>query len=136
MSVTRTSLFLEQFSREFHSRVLVASSLDQKIENLAFIVDRPPQPELFAANQHGHLVEMPPRSRPMAPTAKLPGEQRPEFQYPSSHRFVGDIQTSLGEQIFHVAVAEGKAKVEPHRVPDDRGRKLVAGKRDPRHSLS
>ena len=38
----------------------------------------------------------------MAPTAKLPGEQRPEFQYPSSHRFVGDIQTALGEQIFDV----------------------------------
>lgn len=37
------ALFLEQFSHGFHSRVLVASSLDQKIENLAFIVDRPPQ---------------------------------------------------------------------------------------------
>jgi hypothetical protein len=50
----------------FISCVLVASSLDQKIENLAFIVDRPPKPELFAANQHGHLVEMSLRSRPMA----------------------------------------------------------------------
>jgi hypothetical protein len=29
------ALFLEQFSHEFHSCVLVASSLDQKIENLA-----------------------------------------------------------------------------------------------------
>ena len=81
------ALFLEQISHEFHCRVLVASSLDQKIENLAFIVDRPPQPELFAANQDGHLVEMPTRSRPMAPTAKLPGEQRSEFQYPSQTRF-------------------------------------------------
>ena len=35
---------------------------------------------------------------------------------PSSHRFVGDIQTALGEQIFHIAVAEGKTKVEPHRA--------------------
>jgi hypothetical protein len=95
--------------------------LHQKIKNLALIVDRAPQPELFAANQHGHLVEMSPRSRPMARTAKLPGEQRPEFQYPSSHRFVGDIQTALGEQIFHIAVAEGKTKVEARRVPDDRG---------------
>jgi hypothetical protein len=61
----------------------MASSLDQKIENLAFIVDGPPQPELFDTNQDDHLVEMPARSRPMAPTAKLPGEQRPEFQDPS-----------------------------------------------------
>ena len=43
------ALFLEQFSHEFHSRVLVASSLHQKIENLAFIVNRAPQPELPAA---------------------------------------------------------------------------------------
>jgi hypothetical protein len=132
----REALFLEQFSHEFHSRVLVASSLDQKIENLAFIVDRPPQPESLAVNQHGHLVEVPRRSRPMAPTAKLPGEQRPEFQYPSSHRFVGDIQTSLGEQIFHVAVAERETHIQPNGVPDDRGRKLMARKRDRRHSLS
>ena len=60
--------------------ILRSSSLHQKIENLAFIVDRAPQPELLAANQHGHLVEMSPRSRPMAPRAKLPGEQRLEFQ--------------------------------------------------------
>ena len=73
----------------------------------------------------------------MTLTAKLASEQRPEFYYPLSHRFVGDIQTSLGEQIFHVAVAEGKAKVEAHHcTPDDRGRKEVAGKRDRRHSLS
>ena len=83
-NVGREALFREQFSHEFHRRVLVASSLHQKIENLAFIVDRAPQPELFAANQHGHLVEMPPRSRPMKPTAKLPGRNNgPNF---NTHR--------------------------------------------------
>src|SRR5690242_16634486 len=88
--------------------------------------------EAFAAHSRRDATA---KSADGAP-AKLPGEQRPEFQYPSSHRLVGDVQTSLGEQIFNVAVAEGKAKVEPHRAPDDRGRKLVAGKRDRRHSLS
>ena len=38
--------------------------------------------------------------------AKFSGEQRPELQYSSSHRFVGDIQTTLREQIFDVAIAE------------------------------
>jgi hypothetical protein len=67
-------LLLEQFSHEFHSRVLVAPSLDQQIENLAFIVDGSPKPELLSANDDGHLVEMPSRRRLWASTAQFSGE--------------------------------------------------------------
>ena len=67
--------------------------------------------------------------------AKLSGEQRPEFQNPSSHRFVGDIQTALGEQILDVAIAEREANIKPIGVPDDCRRELVASKRD-RHAPS
>jgi hypothetical protein len=76
------------------------------------------------------LIEMPSRSWPRASTAKFSGEQRPELQDPSPHRLVGDIQTSLGEQIFDVAIAEGETHIEPNRVSDDRRGKAVAGKRD------
>jgi hypothetical protein len=44
-------MFLEQLARELHACELVASSLHQQIENLAFIVNRPPEPELLAANE-------------------------------------------------------------------------------------
>jgi hypothetical protein len=50
----------------------------------------------------------------MAPAAKLSGEQRPELQYPTPHRIVGDIQTALGEQILDIPQAEGEASIEPH----------------------
>jgi hypothetical protein len=36
--------------------------------------------------------------------AKFSGEQRPELQYAPPHRFAGDIETALGEQIFDVAM--------------------------------
>src|SRR5208337_1726772 len=49
-----------------------------------------------------------------ASTAKFSGEQRPELQDPSSHRFAGDIQTALSEQIFDVAIAERKTHIEPN----------------------
>jgi hypothetical protein len=71
---------------------------------------------------------MPTRSWPRASTTKFPGEQWPELQDPSPHRFVGDIQAALSEQIFDVAVAEGKTHIKPNGVPDDHGRKLMAGK--------
>jgi hypothetical protein len=107
---------------------LVAPSLHEQIENLAFVVDRAPQPELSAPNHHGHLVEVPPRRWPRASTAKFPGKQRPELQDPSPHRFIGDIQPTLGEQVFHVAIAKSETQIEPNGVPDNHRWKLVAGK--------
>src|SRR5260370_401643 len=73
--------------------------LHRQMETLACVIDRAQEPNPPARNRHGHLVEMPPRRRPWTSMAKLSGEQRPEFQNPSPHRFVGDIQTALREQI-------------------------------------
>jgi hypothetical protein len=75
------------------------------------------------------------RGFPRASTPKFSGEQWPELQYPSSHRFVGDIQTALRKQIFDVAIAERETHIQPNGVPDDRRRELMAGKRD-RHPPS
>src|ERR1700722_13124174 len=71
------------------------------------------------------------RGGPMTSAAKLPGEQWPELQHPSSDRFIGDVQPALGQQIFDIAEAEGKAKIQPHGVPDDVRWELVASKRYP-----
>jgi hypothetical protein len=100
--------------------------LHKEIENLALVVDRSPEPESSAADQNRHLIEMPLRGWPMTSAAKLPGEQRPELQHPTPDRFVGDVQPALGEQILDVAEAEGEAKVQPYRMPDDVRRELVA----------
>ena len=126
------ALFL---AHEFHRCGFVAPSLHKEIQNLAFVVNRAPEPELLARNRYGHLIEMPARCWPWASTPKFSGEQRPELQYPSSDRFVGDIQTTLRKEIFDVPIAERETHIEPNGVSDDRGRKLVAGKRD-RHPLS
>jgi hypothetical protein len=48
---------------------------------------------------------------------------------------VRNIQTARREQIFDVAIAERETHIQPNGVPDDRGRKLMAGKRD-RHPPS
>ena len=66
----------------------------------------------------------------MTSAAKFLGEHRPELQHPSSNRFIGDVQPALGQQIFDIAEAEGKAKIQPHGVPDDVRRELVASERD------
>ena len=107
--IRREASFLEQLAHQFHCCGFIASSLHEQVEDLAFVVNRAPEPELLASNRYGHLVEMPTRCWPWASTAKFSGEQRPELQNPSPHRFVGDIQTALREQIFDVAIAERKS---------------------------
>jgi hypothetical protein len=92
------------------------------------------KPELLAANHNGHLIEMPLRGRPWAPAPKFSGEQGSELQNPAPHGLVGDIQSALGEQILYVAIAQGEAKVEPHRMLDDNRRKAVASIRDCCHA--
>ena len=125
-------MFLEQLAHQFHSCSLTAPSLHEQIEDLAFVVDRTPEPESPTHDHHGHLIEVPSRRWPRASAAKFSREQRPELQDPSPHRFVGDIQTALREQILDVAIAEREAHIKPNGMPDDRGGKLVAGKRDRR----
>ena len=129
------ALFLEQLAHQFHGCGLVAPSLHKQVENLTFVVNRAPQPKLPARDHYGHLIEMPSRCWPRASAAKFSGEQRSELQDLSPHRFVGHIEPTLSEQIFDVAIAERETHLEPDGVPDDRGRKLMAGKRD-RHPPS
>jgi hypothetical protein len=47
---------------------------------------------------------------------------RAEFQNPAPHRLIGDIETAFGEELFHVAVAQGEPEIKPNRMLDDRWR--------------
>ena len=76
----REALFLEQLAHQLHGRSLIAPPLHEQVENLGFIVNRAPQPELPPRNRHGHLIEMPPQRWPRASAAKFSGEQRPELR--------------------------------------------------------
>jgi hypothetical protein len=67
----------------------------EEVSTPRFVVNRAPELERPARDRHGHLIEMPTRGWPRASTPKFSGEQRRELQYPSSHHFVGDIQTAL-----------------------------------------
>jgi hypothetical protein len=73
--------------------------LHQEIENFAFIVDRAPELEPPTCNRDDHFIEMPPRGWPRASAAKFSGKQRPEFQDPAPHCFVGDIQSTLSADL-------------------------------------
>src|ERR1700704_1241523 len=53
------ALFPEQLAHQPECRPLVAAALNQHVENLGLVINRPPQVHPFAGNPDDHLVEVP-----------------------------------------------------------------------------
>ena len=106
--------------------LLVAAALHQHIENLALVIDGSSQVHPFAGDANHHLLEVPPVAWSWAAPSKPAGEPGPELQNPPPHGFIGNLQAPLGQEILHIAIAQGEAQVEPDRVLDDRRRKAVS----------
>jgi len=93
----RETLFPEQLTHQPQRRPLVASTLNQHIENLALVIDSAPQIHLPAGDPHDHLVEMPPIGRARAGPTEPTRNPGPELQNPAPHRLVRKFQPALSE---------------------------------------
>src|SRR5260370_42581678 len=81
---------------------------------------------LFAADGDDNLVEVPDITAARHLALKAAGVIPPKFQGPAPHRLVGDGDAALQQHLLHQAQAQGEAKVQPHRMSDDRRRKPMA----------
>ena len=90
------------------------------------MVDGTPKIHAYTGDPDHHLVQMPSIAWPRPTLAQPSRNRRAELQQPTPHRFIGDVEPALGEQFFHVAVAQRKAEIQPNRVLDDFGRKAIA----------
>src|SRR5688572_9941618 len=87
------------------SRHLVAPSLHQEIEHLAFVIDGSPQVQVLATNAHHHLIEMSLRRWLAARSAEPASIVGAKLGDPAAHRLVADVEPASGEQIFDIPVA-------------------------------
>ena len=91
----QASLFLHQADQEALGRLGVAALLDDFIENIAVLVDRPPQPVLLAGDCDYDLVKMPDVAGPRCLPPQSARIVRPEFPCPAADGLVGDDNTTL-----------------------------------------
>jgi hypothetical protein len=119
-------LFLKKLAHQPQRRPAVTPALNQHVKHLSFMIDGTPEIHPLAADPHHHLVQMPAVARPRATPTQPSPDRGTEFQHPAPHSFVGDVETSLGQQFLDVAVAQGKAQIEPDRVLDDLGGEAMA----------
>jgi len=88
----REAVLLEQLAHQPQRRPAVAAALNQQVEDLALVIDGPPEVHPLPGDPHHHLVQMPSIARPRAPPARDRGT---EFQHPAPNRFVGDVESAL-----------------------------------------
>jgi hypothetical protein len=87
----------------------IPSALDEEIQHLTLVVDRPPEPVFTAADRNHHFIEVPMIARSRPRTADIRRDRRPELQEPSPDRLVGCVNTSLGQQFLDIP----KGQCEP-----------------------
>lgn len=91
--------------RQRSAIVRVPALLEQHIDDLAILVDRPPRAPLLASDSNEDLIneECVAVAAVRAPQSKrVPGT---ELVAPQANRLVGDDDASLSQQVFDVPVA-------------------------------
>src|SRR5215208_6298958 len=107
--------------------MLVAPALNEDVQHDPVLIHRPPEPVLLPCDLHGNLVEVPGVSSMRQPAADLVGDALAELEAPLPYGFVADRNAACGEDLVHMAQAQGEAEIEPDRVADDLAREAVAG---------
>jgi hypothetical protein len=100
--------------------------LHENIQDVAVLIDRPPEIVTFAADGEEDLIQMPLIARLGASAPQLIGIDLPELPAPIAHRFVRQQNAAFCHELFDIAVAQAKPEVEPDTVADDFGRESVA----------
>jgi len=131
----RKAVLLKQFHHEFLCGLCIASALDEEIQHLTLVVDRPPQPVFTAADRNHHFIEVPMIARSRPRTADIRCDRRPELQEPPPDRLVGCVNTALGQQFLDIPKGQCEPGIEPDRVADDFWREAVALKRYRSHPM-
>ncbi len=117
----------EQLAEAFFRGGFVAATLDQDREQIAVLIDSPPQIMLFGADFKKPLIEMPFVASLRTASPQLVGRVLAEFPAALSNGFVGQYNAAGGHEFFDITIAEREAKLEPDGVADNFGREALAG---------
>jgi len=114
---------LQSLAHEAQGRGFVPFARDVALQDLAFVIDRPPEVHHLATQLHVHLVEvpapMPKAAHPVHPLATDIGcEHRSKPVPPQPNRFMTYVDAALEQQVHDVAQAQRKADVHHHHEPD------------------
>ncbi len=103
----------------------IPARLDQDVEDVAVLVDGPPQILPTAVDRHEHLVEVPRVAGSGLAAAQAGRVDGSELGAPLPDRHVGDDHGADQQQLLDLAEAQQEPVLQPHAVRDDLRRKPV-----------
>jgi hypothetical protein len=109
----------EQLAKELLCGLRVPSTLYQDIKDIVVLIHCAPQVMALTMDREKHFIQVSLVARPRAPVTELIGVILPKFPTPFGDSFVGHRDAAFEQELFHIAVAQGKAIVEPDPVADD-----------------
>lgn len=128
------ALALQQFAHQIERCLPVSPRLNEDIQDFALTVHGTPKIHAFAVDGHEHFVHVPPIIRS---AMRLLQSQRiglPEFQSPAPSRFVRHINAAFCQEVFDIAKAQGKPKMQPDGMLDDLRQETMASIGDIQHA--
>jgi hypothetical protein len=116
---------LQQLAEKLLRRLLVSTVLDKNIQDMAILIDGPPEGVPGPIDRQKHLVQVPliAGSGTLAP--ELIGIGLPELQAPLLDGFIGHANPPGEQEFFHIPVAQAEAEIEPDAVANDLGREAM-----------
>src|SRR5215471_3644611 len=110
---------LEQLTKKLLCRLFVAAALHEDIEDVVVLVNRTPEVMALAIDGQKHFIQVPLVPWLGASVLQLIRVVLPEFQTPLADGLMGHVDATLEQDLFHVAIAQREAIVEPDPMADD-----------------
>jgi hypothetical protein len=92
-----TDLPLDETTEEAFSRTLIAAVLYQDINDIAILINSPPEILALSLNGHKHFIEVPRITQAPLSFFEFVGIIRPKLLAPLANRFVGDDDPTFGQ---------------------------------------
>ncbi len=113
------TLAAQQSSKEPFSGALVAARLNQDVEHVAVLIDRPPEVVLLAIDSNKDFVQVPAIAETALTALQISDIARTELPTPDSNGFIRDDDSALGQKILDISKAQAETMINPDGVADD-----------------
>jgi hypothetical protein len=93
--------------------------LHQNVEEVAFLIDGPPEIVALPIDRQKDLIQMPLVAGSVVPAPELIGIRLAELPAPFADGLIRHDDATGEQQFFDITVAQAEAEVELHTVTDD-----------------
>ncbi len=110
---------VKQLLHQLFGGFRISLPLNEEVQNFAFIVHGAPEPIALPLDDDHHLIKVPVIAGPGSGAAQVSRDDGSKLQDPAANGLLGDVQTSFGEHLLHIAETQSESGIQPDRMADN-----------------